>query len=289
MCDTRIGNKPPGTTGEYLSVDIDGRGARCVGAEVCNEESVTLWLNGSRVASLTITPQFLPEFARGYVICEGLVPSNDAITGIGVDFPDIRVEAAIPGEPADLETEIRSSGCIGIRTGWGSLTGPMAGDFRVDLGAIFSGIGEINTRAALWKRTGGTHCTIILDGNASVLCSMEDMGRHNSVDKAVGWSLSAGIDLSRSFLVCTGRLPAGMVAKVYRAGIPVMASNTAPFSTGIRLARQVNMTLIAFARPPRMMIYSAPERIRIPFPDAGEAVRRFRSGTGRQDPCGTGT
>jgi FdhD protein len=63
-----------------------------------------------------------------------------------------------------------------------------------------------------------------------------------------------------------GRMPAGMVAKAYRAGISIVASNTVPFSTGIRLARQVNMTLAGFVRPPRAVIYSVPERIRLPEP-----------------------
>jgi FdhD protein len=119
----------------------------------------------------------------------------------------------------------------------------------------------INERAPLWKVTGGTHCAVILDECGNVKSVIEDMGRHNAVDKAVGKALLDNVDLSRCFMVCTGRLPAGMVAKAYRAGISIFASNTAPFSTGICLARRVNMTLAGFVRPPRAMIYSVPERI----------------------------
>jgi FdhD protein len=120
---------------------------------------------------------------------------------------------------------------------------------------------SINECAPLWKITGGTHCAVILDECGKVKSAIEDMGRHNAVDKAVGKALLAGVDVSRCFMVCTGRLPAGMVAKAYRAGISILASNTAPFSTGICLARQVNMTLAGFVRPPRAMFYSVPERI----------------------------
>jgi FdhD protein len=123
---------------------------------------------------------------------------------------------------------------------------------------------RINEYAPLWKVTGGTHCSIILDGQGRVISAIEDIGRHNSVDKAVGKALIDGTDLSRCFMVITGRLAAGMVAKAYRAGITILASNTAPFSTGICLARQVNMTLAGFTRPPRVTLYSHPWRIRLP-------------------------
>jgi FdhD protein len=138
---------------------------------------------------------------------------------------------------------------------------PLGEGITIDLQTLFNGMSAINEHAPLWKITGGTHCAVILDQCGNVKSVIEDMGRHNAVDKAVGQALLDGVDLSRCFMVCTGRLPAGMVAKAYRAGISIFASNTAPFSTGICLARQVNMTLAGFVRPPRAMIYSVPERI----------------------------
>jgi FdhD protein len=134
----------------------------------------------------------------------------------------------------------------------------------ISLDTLFSGMKKLNDNASLWRITGGTHCTVILDESGNLICGFEDMGRHNSVDKAIGRALLDRVSLSRCFMACTGRLPAGMVAKAYRAGIPIVASNTAPFSTGICLARQVNMTLAGFVRPPRAMIYSVPERILLP-------------------------
>jgi FdhD protein len=87
------------------------------------------------------------------------------------------------------------------------------------------------------------------------------MGRHTSVDKAAGTALLEGADLSSALLVCTGRLPTGMVAKVYRAGIPVVVSNTAPVLAGLELAERLNMTVVGFARPPRLTLYAHPERV----------------------------
>jgi FdhD protein len=254
---------PHDITQEYDIIDITENGINQTWVEVCVEDSVNLLVNGNRVASLTISPNDLEAYAYGYLICEGIVPDIDSITAVRVDYPNIYAEvSSFSREISPEQTEIRSSGCVGIRTTWASLCEPLGEGITLDLQTLFHGMRSINECAPLWKTTGGTHCAVILDECGCVRSAIEDMGRHNAVDKAVGKALLDDVDLSRCFMVCTGRLPAGMVAKVYRAGISVFASNTAPFSTGICLARQVNMTLAGFVRPPRAMIYSVPERIR---------------------------
>jgi len=249
-------------TQEYDIIDINENGVNRTWAEVCVEDSVNLLVNGNRVASLTITPNYLEAYAYGYLVCEGIVSGIDAITDVQVDFPNIYAEvSSFSREISPEQTEIRSSGCVGIRTTWAALCEPLGEGIKIDLQTLFQGMRAINERAPLWRTTGGTHCAVILDESGNVVSAIEDMGRHNAVDKVVGSALLDGVNLSRCFMVCTGRLPAGMVAKVYRAGITIFASNTAPFSTGICLARQVNMTLAGFVRQPRAMIYSVPERI----------------------------
>jgi FdhD protein len=127
---------------------------------------------------------------------------------------------------------------------------------------IFASMGMINDLAALWSRTGGAHCSAICDCYGGLVSYAEDIGRHTSIDKAVGKALLDGRDLSECFLISTGRMPAGMVAKAYRAGIPLIVSNTAPLTSGVEIARRLGMTLICFARPPRMSVYSGIDRIR---------------------------
>ncbi len=254
-------------TREYEIIDITEHGADRTWVEVSVEDSINLLLNGTRVASLTLTPKDLKSYAYGYCICEGLVSSIREITGITIDPPNISMTVSNPAfDVSSRTTEIRSSGCVGVKTTWESLTEPLPDGLCVDLQTIFDAMEKIHHLAKTWRITGGTHCTVILDEHGEIKSAMEDMGRHNSIDKAVGNALLDGVDLSRCFMVCTGRLPAGMVAKAYRAGIPILVSNTSPFSTGICLARQVNMTLAGFARPPRMMIYSSPDRVILPAP-----------------------
>jgi FdhD protein len=251
-------------TQAYDIINVVGNDCYQTWADVCIEESINLFVNNTRIASLTITPQDLEAYAYGYLICEGIVADKSAIQEVSIELPDIYVTtSSFSRDPSLMDTEIRSSGCVGIRTQWSSLSRPLGDGITIDLSTLFSGMKKLNDCASLWRITGGTHCTAILDESGSLISSIEDMGRHNSVDKTVGKALLDDIDLSRCFMVCTGRLPAGMVAKAYRAGISIIGSNTAPFSTGICLARQVNMTLAGFVRPPNAMIYSVPERIRL--------------------------
>ncbi|HTY90451.1 MAG TPA: formate dehydrogenase accessory sulfurtransferase FdhD [Methanocella sp.] len=249
-------------TASYHAVGIDRDTAHGIDAEVCVEDSVNLLINGTRVASLTITPADLEAFARGYLVCEGLIRSVKDIRSIDVQWPNVDVSVpSFGGEDADLWVEIRSSGCVGVKASWSGLEEPIASKLSVSKDTIFYSLGFINELASNWKKTGGMHCTIIFDAAGGIVSYAEDIGRHNSMDKAVGKALIQGRDLSRCFIVCTGRMAGGMVAKAYRAGVPILISNTAPFSTGIDLARQLNMTLVCFARPPRMLVYSGKERI----------------------------
>jgi FdhD protein len=258
-------NFSPALVQGFDIINIIPEGIHMTSVDVCIEDSVNLFLNGNRVASLTISPKDLEAYAYGYLICEGIIKNISSVRNVRIDFPDIYVDVSSSNlEIRPDQTEIRSSGCIGVRTTWASLSEPLGEGITIDLPTLFEGIGKINDYAPLWRSTGGTHCTIILDDYGVVKSAVEDMGRHNSVDKAVGKALLDGVDLTQCFIVCTGRMPAGMVAKAYRAGISIVASNTAPFSAGIHLARKVNITLACFVRPPRAMIYSAPERIRLP-------------------------
>jgi len=250
-------------TAPYRAISIDRDSAREIEADVCVEESVNLLLNGIRVASLTITPVELEAFAYGYLICEGLIKSIDEVEGLEIKWPNINVSVPrFDNDDVGLWMEIRSSGCVGVKSTWNDLDEPLRSDIVIDKDTIFNCLGFINELAINWKKTGGTHCTIIFDSAGSIVSYAEDIGRHNSMDKAVGKALLDGRDLSGCLMVCTGRMAGGMVAKAYRAGVPLLVSNTAPFATGIDLARKLNMTLICFARAPRMLIYSKPERVR---------------------------
>ncbi len=252
---------PDGLTRRVNVIMADGDGVRRERAEVCVESTVELRVNGARLVRLALTRDRLEAFACGFLVCEGVVPSVDAIESVAVDGGV--VDARIPGLPdAAPDVELCTSGCPGLACGLDACREPLPAGPGVELDGLMRAAGLVNDLARLWRRTGGTHCSVIVGMDGGVIASSEDMGRHTSVDKAVGTALLDGADLSSALLVCTGRLPSGMVAKVYRAGIPVVVSNTAPVLAGLELAERLNVTVVGFARPPRLTIYTHPERVR---------------------------
>jgi len=231
--------------------------------QVCIEDMVTLMLNGRPVTTLKITPSDLESFAVGFLICEGLVSDPSCITAVEIDPPLISVTAdACSCSDQAPSLEVRSAG-IGIRHAQGVCGPPLEEGIIIDKTTLFKGTRQVHETASVWRSTGGTHCTILVDAQGQICSAAEDIGRHSSVDKAVGKAILSGLNPADCFMVCTGRLPEDMVAKAYRAGISLVVSNNAPFSSGIALAERMHMTLVGFARPPRMSIYTHPERIRL--------------------------
>jgi FdhD protein len=246
----------------YDVLSVSEAGSAPGQVRICIEGTVTLNFNGVRVACLAVTPAELDVFALGYAICEGIIDDPASITEIAVEGENILVRTCRSnGEGKAFETEVRSSGSEGVYVPWEGLVMPLQNTTSVDISTIFAAMDTLHHLASTWKHTGGTHCAVILDASGEVQSHAEDMGRHTAVDKAVGKAIRSGVDLSRCFMVCSGRMPAGMVAKAYRAGISILASNNAPFSAGVDLARRLDMTLVGFARPPRAVIYSASRRI----------------------------
>ena len=189
---------------------------------VCIEDTVTVTLNGIPVTTLKITPVDLDSFAIGFLICEGLISDPACISSVDIDLPLISVIAekcAMHGHAPPLE--IRSA-AVGVRHRQ-ELSGPPIGPGSIIYKkSVFEGTRMVHESAKVLRSTGGTHCTILVDTGGQVLSADEDIVRHTSVDMAVGKALLSGVNPGTTFMVCTGRLPADMVAKAYRAGIPIV-------------------------------------------------------------------
>lgn len=253
---------PPVLTREYDTVAWDDRGSCCRRVSVCIEEAIRITVNGRPLVTMTMSPAEIAEFVCGYLISEGLVPDISHIQKIHIEKGEVLV--TIPGFDDSLlsnERVIRTSGGMGLVSAKAERKPSSAREVRVRRETIFSSISRLNDHAVLWKETGGTHCTVLFDCDGEVIAHAEDMGRHNSLDKVIGKAHLAGTDTSRTFIVCSGRMPAGMVSKIWHAGIPIIVTNNAPSAPGIDLARNLGLTLAGFVRPPRMIVYSGLERI----------------------------
>lgn len=241
---------------EHSAIQVRAEGVVTLQDSVCVEDTFRLFLDDVPLAQIIASPDQLRELGAGFVLCEGL---SEHVEDVHVSRNEIRVyagkdaPAALP-EQRKLDYELRASGCIGVR----GLPKAVVSSLVISRAEVLQVIRQVESE--VWKKTGGVHCSVLFQ-DGQLLVRSSDIGRHNTVDKIVGFAVLNGIDLSRCVIGCTGRQPAGMIAKVANAGVPVVVSKAASTDAGILLADRSNVTLICFARGERFTIYSHPERI----------------------------
>ncbi len=243
---------------EYNSVRITRKGREPAADPVIVETTVDLLVNGTRLSSIVTTPGMHRELVAGYLVTEGAVRSRDDIGEIVEQ--NNKVDAKIKSfEHFDLWYELRSSGCIGIN--WEhrdeDLFLPVEQTFGI--GVILDSLKYL--QSDVQGRTRGAHVACLIDASGRLIYRALDVGRHNAIDKVVGAATLAGTDITKLFLLSSGRQPAGMVMKAARAKIPLVVSKAAPISSGIESARRANLTLACFADREKVKAFSCPERI----------------------------
>jgi FdhD protein len=243
---------------EYLCLLMTRAGEKPMTDPVMVEETIELIINGTKLSSIVTTPDHHIELAIGYMITEGAVQRREDISDYGVE--NGRVYLKIRSfEHFDLWYELRSSGCIGVN--WErrdeSISLPVRQKFKVDV--ILDSLKYLYSETQ--DRTHGAHTACLVAADGTMKYRALDIGRHNAIDKVVGMATLAGDDLTKMFLLSSGRQPAGMVMKAVRAKIPMVVSKAAPISSGIDSARRANLTLCCFTNKDKTNVFSAPERI----------------------------
>jgi len=233
---------------EYPAIQMRESKVLVLHDTVCTEDTFRLYLNDLPLAQVVASPDQLKELGTGFVVCEGLAQNVDEVQ---VSANDIRVYAKTN---AEINYELRSSGYIGVR----GMPSIVHSSLVIEKEDVFRIIQHIESE--IWKKTGGVHCSVLFKDRELVVRS-SDIGRHNTIDKVVGFAVLNHIDLSKCIIGCTGRQPAGMVSKVANAGIPIIISKAASTAAGILLADRSAVTLICFARGERFTVYTHPERI----------------------------
>jgi FdhD protein len=235
------------------------------------EEPLEIRINGKPLATTMRTPGHDDELATGFLVSEAIVHDRSAITEISADGDNRVVVSLAEGVKLKLNS-VQRFGTISSSCGLCGKTSideirqnfPPVGstEIRVDIKVLLSMPGKLREKQSDFARTGGIHAAGIFDLNGTAKIVREDIGRHNAVDKAIGRAfLDKQLPLNRSILLVSGRASFEIMQKALSAGIPIVASVSAPSTLAVNFARESNQTLIGFLRPPSFNIYSHIERV----------------------------
>jgi len=214
------------------------------------EKSITLQVDGKPDAAAVFTPGEEELWALGNLYCRRMIRGIEDIRSLAVAYDKVIVELNYKNYRCGSECNGSAGSKVFIPIDW-----------QISLKSIMDGIDWI-AEDPLFKQVGSVHVAAILSPDGEKLYRTEDIGRHNTVDKAVGWLLKNNMNPGGAALLTSGRLPEDMVMKGLGAGIPLMASISAPTLQGAAAAQAGNMTLVGFARNGRFNVYSIPERIK---------------------------
>jgi FdhD protein/cysteine desulfurase len=230
--------------------------------KIVSDETITLIINDTLTRSFSISPDSLKDFATGYMLGEGLISNIDNIENLEVN--ETQITANINLEDFDIRKELMvGSDCFG---GWRSkidIIDKVESDFLIKPTALLENIEKLRENAIIWEKTGGTHVAALINPENDEFIVKEDVSRHVAVDKVIGAGAWKKLDFSQSYIVYSGRMPADMLIKIARVGIPVIASNAAPTFSGYSVAYEANITMVGFVRGDRLNVYTHKERILI--------------------------
>ncbi|MEE3331790.1 MAG: formate dehydrogenase accessory sulfurtransferase FdhD [Myxococcota bacterium] len=264
-------------TVELLRVD-EAAGAKLRADQVVVEEPLEIQLGSVSLAVVMRTPGHDLELVRGFLAGERVVSSPDEIESIRhctraahADAIDNVVRVVLrPGVEVDLESLRRnlfassSCGICGKATVDNALAmaAPLEDGARIVASRLPEMAEALLDAQDVFARTGGLHGAALFDANGSCKVVREDVGRHNAVDKAIGWALERGeVPLSGHALMVSGRVSFEIVQKALAARLPVVAAVSAPTSLAIDAAARAGIALIGFVRGHSFNVYTAPERV----------------------------
>jgi FdhD protein len=237
---------------------------------VIREMPLTIYVNGEELVTLLCSPERTDELTAGFLWSEGVVDSKDEITKIVVDEPKGAVWADIKRDPEFIKNlmfkRLITSGCGKGTTFYNvvdSLSSkPVQSTITLRREQIIKQMAEFQTTSELYKSTHGVHSAALCSGD-SVIAFREDIGRHNAVDKILGYCLLNGIDPTDHSLITSGRVSSEVLLKAAKKNIPVLISRTSPTDLAVRLADKLNVTLVCFVRGGKMTVFAHNERIEV--------------------------
>jgi FdhD protein len=239
---------------------------------IAEEVPISLIYNGVPHVVMLATPTNLEEFALGFSITEGIIKSPQELLSARVynRSNGIEVQLKIPEQRfqglADKGRNLTGrTGCglCGASTLKQAIRQPcpVNGDLLLPAAELHSALSAIKQRQKLNQLTGAVHAAAWAVPGLGIVDVREDVGRHNALDKLIGFLLRTGKDLSAGFVIVTSRASYEMVQKTAWVGITLLAAISAPTGLAIRLANEAGLTLIGFARDDQHVVYTHPHRL----------------------------
>jgi len=233
------------------------------------EVPLTIMANGSELVTLLCSPIDIEDLVTGFLFTSGLVIKINDLKNMRVDrkrwtvYVDL-IEDAIMKERTFKR--IYTSGC-----GKGTLfynafdlinKKKNTSDLKIAKNYIFALMKDFQNKSELFKTTGGVHSAALAD-KKTILTFKDDIGRHNAIDKVIGYCLNKNILLKNKILVTSGRISSEVLFKAQKVGFPIIISRSAPTNQAVKLAQDLKITLVGFVRGKSMNIYSEPARIEL--------------------------
>jgi FdhD protein len=244
---------------------LDQTGAS-VDIRVPVERALTLYLNAQEIVTMMTINDYPEYLALGYLLNQNMLKADDSVTEVEYD-DDLEVVVVRTERGTNYEQKLKkktlTSGCA-QGTAFGDLMEAVEGaelpQAELRTSWLYELTHKINTTPSLYLTAGAIHGCVLCEKGEPV-CYMEDVGRHNAVDKIAGWMFREKIDPANKIFYTTGRLTSEMVIKTVRMGIPILVSRSGFTAWGVELARQVGLTLIGRAKGKRFIALAGQERI----------------------------
>lgn len=254
---------------EIVKVDVLAKKVRRMTDYVAEEKPLHIFLNKIHYATISCSPSNLKELTVGHLLSEGTIKSIEEIEEISFKRKDICHVELKPN--IDLEKRLKLSKPFS-RVILSAYSSPspyqlsaklpkIKSNLTVKAEIILNCVNRLNSIAETFRKTGGVHTAAIYKSDGNLVAFIEDVGRHNAVDKVIGMGAINKTNFSECFLALSGRLTGDIVLKAARVSLPIVASLAAAIDSGIAIAENVGLTLIGFARGKHMNIYTFPERV----------------------------
>lgn len=227
--------------------------------KVVAETPLAIFVNGRHFVTTMLSPEMEKEFVIGHLFVETVIKNIEEIESLQIEENIANVLTSNPQSVLVAKKPI-VSGCGGGTSFLEESKLPrVSSDLTINTDDIFNAVKTI-LNSDLHKLTGGVH-VVGLFSKTGRICIAEDIGRHNALDKVIGYGLTRNIEFSETFVVCTGRISSEMALKCSVANIPVIASRGATTSLAIEIAANTGLCVIGFVRDGRMNVYANKERI----------------------------